>query len=602
MSALARRALVAGALACCALCASGAVASAGAVQLQTIGTAFTRPISVVAAPGDPSRIYVVEQTGRVWELIDGVKQAQPFLDLGSMVAYDAGERGLESVVFAPDYATSHQLYAYYSASTPTADATGDGELDRFTTTSSDHVDLASAVRILSLPHHTHPSHYGGQLQFGPDGMLYLSTGDSGGSGDPNGNGQYLGDVDPALDQSPLSGKVLRIAPLPAGGYSVPAGNPFSGQAGPVWMLGLRNPWRWSFDRQTGDMIVADVGQDLYEEIDFIPAPAPGLTGGGGDNFGWNVREAKHAYVPTPPATGETAHDPCCVDPVIELNHSDGWLAIIGGYVIRDPDLPALAGTYIFGDNTRPELYGVTLNALSGASDIHGLGLAVSNLTGFGQDACGRIYVTLLNGTVQRLVADSGESSCGLGGGEAPGSPASDSSVPDGPGPPTTIVPAADRRAPRLSVSHARQRYIVALGRLLVGGRCDERCTITATGRLRIGRHVGALRSVKASVAAGRSATVKLVLSHALRAQARAALRVHHDPHVVMALRAVDQAGNATVTTSPSRSRVDAQTVVDPVRALGADAVVDLLGAAVVPGGLPAQPDRAPSVRARGTLR
>jgi glucose/arabinose dehydrogenase len=388
----------------CGTSAGAAGTAAAAARLQQVGT-FSSPVSVAAPPGDPNRVFVVQQGGTIREVHDGHPQSRPFLDLGSKVAA-GGERGLLSMAFAPDYATSHHFYVYYTANAPIVSHTGDIEVDRFTASSPDRASPSSRKRILTIPHHVQANHNGGQLQFGPDGMLYLGTGDGGGGGDTQGNGQNLTVSDAAANRSPLLAKILRIDPRRGGGFSKPAGNPFSGPAAAVWMLGLRNPWRFSFDRKTGAIVIGDVGQDLYEEIDYAASPGAGKAPGAGENFGWNLREGNHAFA----AHNEKAGANFKTDPVIEEPHSAGWLAIIGGYVVRDPSLPALAGTYVYGDNAKGRLYGATLSA-SGASQVRDLGLAVPGLAGMGEDACGRVYLALLGGSVKRLVGRSGASRC-----------------------------------------------------------------------------------------------------------------------------------------------------------------------------------------------
>jgi glucose/arabinose dehydrogenase len=304
------------------------------------------------------------------------------------------------MAFAPDYARTHRFYVYY-----TSRPRGDIEVDQFTAASATRANPRSRTRILGIAHHVQQNHNGGQLQFGPDHMLYLGTGDGGGGGDTQGNGQNLSVTDPGANRSPLLGKILRIDPKPRGGYRPAPGNPFRGPAAAVWMLGLRNPWRFSFDRQTGDMVIGDVGQNLYEEIDFAASPRTGQVGGRGTNYGWNLREGLHGY----PAHNEQQGPNFSTDPVIEETHADGWQAIIGGYVVRDPQVPSLVGTYIYGDNAKGRLFGARLSA-SGASDVRDLGLSVPGLSGMGEDACGRVYLALLAGPVVRLQGP-GRSTC-----------------------------------------------------------------------------------------------------------------------------------------------------------------------------------------------
>ena len=267
-----------------------AVAS-GAVRLIGVGT-FERPTYVTAPPGDAQRVVVVEQTGRVRLLKDGVRQPGAFLDvsaLSTVVSPDPAqytERGFFSVAFAPDYATSGRLYAFY-----TAQAGGALRVDEFRRGADpDHIDAATRRPVLEIAHDQRGNHNGGQLQFGPDGLLYVGTGDGGAGNDPADNGQNLTQTQPpvvgGVNHSPLLGKILRIDPRGGSPYAIPAGNPFGPPAAEVWSLGLRNPYRFSFDRLTGDLVVGDVGQDRYEEIDFAPAAGRGR----GTNFGWRLSE------------------------------------------------------------------------------------------------------------------------------------------------------------------------------------------------------------------------------------------------------------------------------------------------------------------------
>ena len=246
------------------------------------------------------------------------------------------------------------------------------------TMSGDVADTTSRRVVLTIPHSTYPNDNGGEVTFGPDGDLYIGVGDGGGVGDPLGNAQDLGS---------LSGKILRVAP----DGTIPPDNPFVGDAGKrgeIWMYGLRNPWRFSFDRQTGHVWVGDVGQDLYEEVDL---------GVGGGNYGWNLREGLHPYNSPLPSPGE-------VEPVLEEAHSAGWSAIIGGYVYRGSAIPGLQGTYIFGDACRTSVVGVSESAGGAVGAQHDLGVNVSMLSSFGEDPSGELYLLSLTGTVYKLVA------------------------------------------------------------------------------------------------------------------------------------------------------------------------------------------------------
>ena len=237
--------------------------------------------------------------------------------------------------------------------------------------------------MLTIDHHAESNHNGGQLQFGPDGDLYIGVGDGGSEDDPHNYGQ---------NTSVLVGKLLRIAPHPGGGYTIPPAirsrtNP--GAAAEIWAYGLRNPWRFSFDRRTGDLIIGDVGQDTEEEIDFARRGH-----GAGANYGWSVFEGDRRFKP--------GSAPGAVRPALVARHTDGYCAIIGGYVVRDPALPALDGRYLFGDNCKAQINSVLLSA-GRARENRATGLSVGDLSAFGQDNAGHVYAVSLAGPVYRLV-------------------------------------------------------------------------------------------------------------------------------------------------------------------------------------------------------
>jgi glucose/arabinose dehydrogenase len=356
--------------------ARGSAAHTG-VRLVKVGS-FDAPVYATGAPGQGTRLFVVEKAGRIAIVSNGHKLAAPFLDISQEVGSSGSEQGLLSVAFAPDYASSGLFYVYYT------DPSGDLHVDqlRRSATNPDVADPGSARRVLSIEHHLYPNHNGGQLQFGPDGYLYLGVGDGGSENDPLDNGQNT-DV--------LLGKLLRIAPKPSGGYAIPVGNPFVGQAGKraeIWAYGLRNPWRFSFDHETGALIVGDVGQDQQEEVDFAPHGT-----GAGANYGWSVFEGDRRNRP-----GTAPH---AVFPVLVARHSDGYCAIIGGYVVRDPALVSLYGRYLYGDLCHPEIQAVTLSP-GHARGNRGTGLSVKDLASFGEDDTGQIYAVSLDGPVYRL--------------------------------------------------------------------------------------------------------------------------------------------------------------------------------------------------------
>ncbi len=355
-----------------------ATASAKGVRLIKVAS-FDEPVYVTGAPAEASRVFVVQRGGQVRLLLNGRVQARAFLDIGSL-AYDGGgtEQGLLGLALAPDYKSSGRFYVDYT------DAHNNIEVVQYRRSAGnpDLADPASAHMLLRIDHHAFSNHNGGQLAFGPDGDLYIGVGDGGNENDPDNNGQ---------NTNTLLGKILRIAPTAAGGYTIPAGNPFAHQPGrrpEIWAYGLRNPWRFSFDRSSGALIVGDVGQDQQEEIDFAPA-------GAGANYGWSVFEGTRHNKP-----GDA---PGAVAPVLTASHGSGYCAIIGGYVVRDRSLPSLYGRYLFGDYCRPQIESVVLRN-GHASGLHASGLSVSGLSSLGQDARGHIYATSLGGSVYRLAS------------------------------------------------------------------------------------------------------------------------------------------------------------------------------------------------------
>src|SRR3954468_5119070 len=340
-----------------------------AVSLAQIGS-FASPVYLTSPPGDP-RLFVVEQGGTVRLIRDGAVRPAPFLDVTSRIT-SGGERGLLSIAFPPDYASSGLFYAYFT------NANGDIQVDELAR-SAGNPDVAEAGprrTLFTIPHPGQANHNGGQLQFGPDGLLYAGTGDGGGAGDPNGNAQ-----------NPASrlGKLLRIDARQAG--AEPA----------VFALGLRNPWRFSFDRQTGDLTIGDVGQNTIEEVDFAPAPGRGQ----GANYGWNRFEGNNQFSGSGDRSGLTF-------PILTHTHADGWCSITGGYVVRDPLLPELAGRYVYGDYCKGDLYAANLAA---GGDDRPLGLNTPSLTSFGEDVCGHVFALSGNGPVYRL-SSGGGAECG----------------------------------------------------------------------------------------------------------------------------------------------------------------------------------------------
>ena len=338
------------------------------------------PVAFAVRKGDTS-LYINEQEGRIRRIaVNGstyALDATPFLDITSEVSA-GGERGLLGITFSP---SGDWLYFAFT------NKDNDQQLDDLPLI--DGVpDLSRRHRLLVVPDFA-PNHTGGQLAFGPDGFLYWSMGDGGGAGDPQTNGQKTTD---------LLGDILRIDPSRAEGdkpYTIPPGNPFAngdGGAPEVFAFGLRNPWRFSFDRATGDLWIADVGQGDIEEIDFAPAGQ-----GAGMNFGWSELEGTHPFNGSTNPEGATL-------PVYEYDHaSTGGCSVTGGFVYRGAEVPKLDGSYVFGDYCAGELMALR-RAADGSVSVTDLGLNVPQLSSFGEAADGSVYVMSTSGDVFRLGA------------------------------------------------------------------------------------------------------------------------------------------------------------------------------------------------------
>jgi glucose/arabinose dehydrogenase len=357
-----------------------AQAAARPLRLRRMGT-FDEPTYLAAPRGDRRR-FVVERSGRI-RVVRGRRVLRtPFLDIVDLVT-TGGESGLLSMAFPPDYARSGRFYVYYT------DNAGFIRIDQFRRSAGDpnRASRGSRRLVMRVPHHRF-NHKGGQLQFGPDGYLYAGFGDGGGGGDPDENGQNLGR---------RLGKLIRIAPRPGGGYTVPGDNPFRGRSGALpqnYAYGLRNPYRFSFDRVRGHLIIGDVGQDAVEEIDFVPnRRGNGQAPPGGYNFGWNVFEGLDRY--------NSGNAPGHVPPAIAHSQDDGYCSIIGGYVLRDRSLGSpFYGKYVYGDYCQSRLRISSIRARNAPS--RALRAQVSTLVSFGEDGLGRVYAVSLEGPVYRL--------------------------------------------------------------------------------------------------------------------------------------------------------------------------------------------------------
>ena len=357
-------------------------AQARRVRLVRIG-GFSAPLYVTSPPGDRRRLMVVEQAGRIMLVRGGRKLARPFLDIRSLVT-SGGEQGLLSVAFPPDYQRSGRFYVYYTGS-----GGADNRIVEFRRASADRANAASARVVLTMPN-LEPNHNGGLMLFGPDRLMYVGTGDGGGADDQHGaagNAQNLGS---------LLGKLLRLDPRPGGGrpYRIPASNPFvdrSGARGEIYAYGLRNPWRFSFDRRTADLTIADVGQDQVEEVDFARRGRAR-----GANYGWRPFEGNRRNFDEPA--------PDAVAPVITHTHAQGFCSITGGYIVRDPGVPSLAGRYVYSDLCDGRIRAARLRA---GRRMTGRVLRlprIAQVSSFGEDVSGRVYVVSLAGSVYRLAA------------------------------------------------------------------------------------------------------------------------------------------------------------------------------------------------------
>ena len=360
--------------------AAAAVTYSGAaleLAVQEIISGLANPLYLTAPTGDP-RLFIVEQPGRIRVYKNGALLTTPFLDITTIVQ-SGGEEGLLSVAFDPSYATNGRFYVYYT------DKSGNIAVARYTATpGADIADANSRTEVLTIPHPNFGNHNGGLAMFGPDGMLYLGTGDGGGGGDPSNNGQNV---------NSLLGKLLRIdvTSLP---YTTPATNPFAGATNgrdEIWAYGLRNPWRYAFDPTAGTLYIADVGQGSWEEINAMPAATGGL------NYGWRIMEGAHCY-PTGPcnATGLTL-------PVHEYSHAGGACSITGGFVYRGAAIPELSGHYLYSDYCLGWLRSLRVTGTTVTDHREWAIGSVGNVLSFGVDAAGELYMLSANGRVYRVV-------------------------------------------------------------------------------------------------------------------------------------------------------------------------------------------------------
>ncbi|HEX7678513.1 MAG TPA: PQQ-dependent sugar dehydrogenase [Thermoanaerobaculia bacterium] len=355
-------------------------ASAQDIALLPIASGLSQPVALTHA-GD-TRLFITQQVGMI-QIYDALGlRATPFLDIRSFVL-SGGERGLLSVAFHPRYRDNGFFFVYYT------NRLGDNSVARYQVSANDpdRADPASGTILLTIPHPDFANHNGGQLQFGPDGYLYIGTGDGGSGGDPNNHAQ---------DLTQLLGKLLRVDVDHGLPYTIPASNPFFGSSSArneIWAYGLRNPWRFSFDRSTGDLWIGDVGQNTYEEVDLQPA-----TSIGGENYGWRKMEGFHCYNPSTNCT-----DPSFTMPILEYSHAQGACSITGGYRYRGTQIPSLKGAYLYGDYCTGTIW--TATQTNGVWISKTLFTTTISISSFGEDVSGELYVMdVAKGIVYKFIS------------------------------------------------------------------------------------------------------------------------------------------------------------------------------------------------------
>ncbi|MDF1545471.1 MAG: PQQ-dependent sugar dehydrogenase [bacterium] len=381
----------------CLLLVSPVTRSATLLTAVEIVTGLSDPVLLISPPNDSARLFIVEQGGRIRIFEDDSLLTLPFLNISSLTALGS-ERGLLGLAFEPDYETSGRFYVNYT------DNSGNTVVSRYAVSGDPDLADASSAEIIIEINQPFSNHNGGMIAFGPlDGQLYIGMGDGGSGGDPQNNAQT---------PTTLLGKMLRLDVSGSGpGYAVPADNPFVGSLdtlAEIWTLGLRNPWRFSFDRATGDLYIADVGQGDLEEVDFQDADSDG-----GENYGWRLKEGLSCYNPS------TNCDPMGLldDPIHQYSHggSPFRCSISGGYVYRGCAIADLSGTYFFGDYCSGQVWslrydGVNLTEFQDRTTE--LGLPSISISSFGEDAQGELYIIdYVQGRVFKIVPDGVPSTC-----------------------------------------------------------------------------------------------------------------------------------------------------------------------------------------------
>lgn len=357
-----------------------------AYQLVEVASGFSRPLYLTHAGDGSGRLFIVEQSGKIWGLDPATGLNSVFLDVSDLISRaalssDYTERGLLGLAFHPDYAENGLFYINYT------DHDGHTVVARYHVSADDPnlADPASAETLLYVQQ-PFANHNGGHMAFGPDGYLYISLGDGGSGGDPQGNGQNLGT---------LLGKILRVDVNVDESYAVPEDNPFVGNdaARPeIWAWGFRNVWRFSFDRATGDLYLADVGQNQWEEVNFQPA-----SSAGGENYGWNAYEGTHTFSGSAPASDT-------VMPIVEYSHDTGGCSVTGGYVYRGEMLPDLQGTYLYGDWCSGTIWTARQDGAGNWTTDVSLESG-RQISSFGEDEAGELYLVDYGGSILRFEPD-----------------------------------------------------------------------------------------------------------------------------------------------------------------------------------------------------
>jgi glucose/arabinose dehydrogenase len=383
------------------------LAASAQITAEQVATGLVKPVFLTAPDGDTERLFVVEARGTIQIVKNGFVNATPFLDIQGLVNSSGNEQGLLGLCFAPDYDTSGEFYVYYTAGA----GAGFSVISRFTVTADPDVADPFSVEPVFRTAQFQTNHNGGTIDFGPDGYLYFLMGDGGSASDPGNRAQ-----NPLV----LLGKALRIDPTgddypgdANNNYAIPPSNPYVGNpAGldEIWAIGLRNPYRWSFDRLTGDMYIGDVGQECWEEISFQPAASTG-----GENYGWRIVEGTHCFNP---ADRFNCNQPTncsagLVDPIYDYSSGSGSGAcsVTGGYVYRGNAIPAFQGHYIFADYCSNQITsfrwdGSTLQDFTNrTAELDGPSFTINTITGFGEDGIGELYILDQGGQVYKIIPD-----------------------------------------------------------------------------------------------------------------------------------------------------------------------------------------------------